>query len=155
MVVRSQPGRESYAAGRIRDQGCEEFLPLGRTDPRASPRPLFPSYLFARSRHTPDLHWLRTTYGVSQIVMAAGEPARVTDATICRIRQMASNDGVIALPGASKFAPGQLVRITEGSFEGYAGTYHEKQSHNRAMIHLPMLGGVSCVLIDEDHLEAA
>lgn len=114
---------------------------------------LFPRYVFLRA--DPGEHSLapvRSTRGVAGLVRFAGEPARVPDSVIERIRQrMGQDDGCVHL-SAPEYAPGQPVRVTEGPLMGWEGVFMAAEGADRVRLMLELLGSVREVVLPREQL---
>lgn len=162
--VHSKPRAESLAVEHLQRQGYECFLPRivrrvaslrAGGSRRRTIEPLFPRYLFVQADpNVQSLAAIRSTRGALGLVRFAGEPARVTDDLIARLRRDADPQGVIVL-AAPEFHPGDEVSIVDGPFAGLRGVYAQRQGQFRVMVLLRMLGGEQSVLLDADSLQAA
>lgn len=114
---------------------------------------LFPRYVFLRA--DPDqcsLAPVRSTRGVAGLVRFAGEPARVPDAVIERIRQrMGADDGYVHL-SAPEYVPGQAVRVTEGPLMGWDGVFMAAEGADRVRLLLDLLGSPREVVLPRAQL---
>lgn len=172
IAVRTKPNREAWAGENIFRQGYKFYLPrfkervISKKTRRLEwvVRPLFPGYIFV---FTPGpWRWLTGTFGVSTVVCVGDTPAPLPKGTVEKIKRGEGDDGYIILPGTprpSKFRPGQLVRITEGPFQGYEGAVDEQffglhqgsTSQQRIGVLLNLLGRRTPVLVGEESLETA
>lgn len=99
---------------------------------------LFPTYLFVRviERWYP-VAW---TPGVTRLLMAGDQPARLPEKIVDQIRKREVG-GFVKLPAKPKFQKGDHVRITHGSFQGQIGLYDGMTSKQRERVLLQLLGG--------------
>ncbi|MBS0457763.1 MAG: hypothetical protein JSS44_10590 [Proteobacteria bacterium] len=159
--VRSKPRAETLAVEHLQRQGYECFLPriarrsvlarLGR--PRAVIEPLFPRYLFVRADpNVQSLAAIRSTRGAVGLVRFAGEPARVADDLIKRLRRDADAQGVI-VRSVPDFQRGDAVRVLDGPFAGLRGVYAQPRGEDRAVVLLQLLGGQQRVLLNATVLQ--
>ena len=64
-------------------------------------------------------------------------------------------DGLIDLPQAPKFRPGDRLRVTRGPFAGHVGLYAGMKPHERVEVLLAILGGSQRVTLSADAVEQA
>ena len=119
-VAQSQVGREPFALDRLERAGFEVYLPRIKVRDRARGiriLALFPSYLFVRIAE----QWqpITKTMGVSRLLLAGDEPARLPDSALAEIKAREVK-GFIRLPA---LAPGQKVQILRGSLQGHIAIY--------------------------------
>lgn len=159
--VHSKPRAETLAAEHLLRQGYECFLPrilrrvalprAGRS--RCVVEPLFPRYLFVQADpNVQSLAAIRSTRGALGLVRFAGEPARVTDDLIARLRRDADAQGVI-VRSIPDFQAGDAVHVMDGPFAGLRGVYAQPCGEDRAVVLLQMLGGQQRVLLDATVLQ--
>jgi len=101
-----------------------------------------------------DITWIKSTYGVVNIVTFGSEPAALRDGIVCQIRKMEQN-GFVVLPEKPKYVEGQHVHLWRGTFAGRSGIYSHPLTHGRRVVYLNFLGGQATVIVDEEELEAA
>jgi transcription antitermination factor NusG len=132
-VVRTKTQQELWAAKNVRQQGEEPWLP------RISHREvLFPGYLFVWS--TGRWRFLRSTYGVLDIIMTGERPAMLPLSEIERIRAMEGDSGFVVLPPRPAFVPGQSVEVAEGLFMGEVGLCEGMLPNDRVRVLLEAMG---------------
>lgn len=158
-AVLTKSRSEAIAQEHLRRQGYHCLFPrLGRVlrTARGIERrieSLFPRYVFLRA--DPDersLAPVRSTRGVAGLVRFAGEPARVPDSVIERIRQrMSEVDGLVHL-SAPEYVPGQKVRVTEGPLMGWEGVFMAANGADRVRLMLDLLGSVREVVLPRAQL---
>ena len=138
---------EKKVDGLLRQRGVESFLPLVSRQSqwhdrkKTVARPLFPSYVFARS--TLDALGLAlSTPGVATVVRTAGEPTPIPDQEIENVRRFAA--ALSSTEAQPELVPllerGQRVRIISGPFEGVEATVVEQRGRQRVLLGLPALG---------------
>lgn len=113
--------------------------------------PLFPGYVFV---YIVD-QWraLLSTYGVSGLLLSAGEPAKVPADVVDNIKAR-EVDGVVVL-SKSRFYVGQQVQVKSGPLGYELGTIHEGQrDRDRVKVLLNLLGRSCVVAVEEDNLVA-
>ena len=141
----SKPRLEQLAQQNLQRQGYQCFLPLIakqkliRGKARIVNEPLFGRYLFVRTDPAEGrgLGPVRSTPGMSGLVMFNGQPQQVPDALIDAItRRLTLADS----EPQSLFNPGDKVRIVEGSFQGLEAIYAADAAEDRAYLLLDLLG---------------
>ncbi len=139
-VIHTKPREERRALFNLEQQQFDCYLPLLKVEKIRQRRlqcveePLFPRYLFIRlDMSDQGQNWatLRSTKGVSRLVMFGDRPARLEDDWV---------DGMRAMERQRQespevlFSPGDKVRITEGPFVGLEGVFHLKDAEQRVLI---------------------
>ena len=121
--LRSQPKREHFAAGHLRQiEGVEVFLPRirfkrsRRQGPVWVTEALFPNYLFARFCWKTSLRIVNHAPGVSGVVHFGSRWPTVLDAVMDELHSHFANDAIHVIP--DKLSPGDAVRISGGVFHG-------------------------------------
>ncbi|MFT3807406.1 transcription termination/antitermination protein NusG [Arenimonas sp.] len=158
-AVLTKSRSEAIAQEHLRRQGYDCLFPrlsrVFRTARGIERRieSLFPRYVFLRADPGErSLAPVRSTRGVAGLVRFAGEPARVPDSVIDRIRQrMAETDGFVHL-SAPDYAPGQAVRVTEGPLMGWEGVFMAAEGADRVRLLLELLGSAREVVLPRQQL---
>ncbi len=144
--LRSQPKHEHIAAGHLRQlTGIEVFLPRIRFK-RATVRgamwtteALFPGYLFARFDWPGELRAVRHAHGVSGIVHFGDRWPTIADPIIAELRAALGPEELRVLD--APLAPGDVVKITDGSLRGMLAVVAQLQSgRNRVAVLMDFLG---------------
>ncbi len=162
-VVHTKPRQEALACEHLQRQSFEVYLPMFKAmkpprrrsgGPHARPgagaatvptdlivrEPMFPRYLFLRpSRATQSLSTVRSTYGVSRLVMFGAEPARVPQALVDGIRQAEAARENADLAQISPFRAGMPVRLTDSPLRGLEALVHAV-AKDRVTLLLEILG---------------
>jgi transcriptional antiterminator RfaH len=152
-----QPRHEHLALCTLGLAGYETYLPRLRQHRVSHGRkiesrpPLFPGYLFVLI----ELQWhaARWSPGVMRLVLDSGVPARVPDRVIDEIRSR-ERGGLVDLPKAPRFKPGDRVRVWHGPFAGHVGLYTGMKPRERVEVLLAILGGSHRVELRADAVEA-
>lgn len=153
ILVKTKPRQEHWAKRNVENQGCEAFLPLYRDFNKEKIRkptelkPLFPSYLPVKIQG--QFHFLKSTFGVSHIVMTAGEPAIIRPEIILDLKMRQAKDGTIEVP-QHRFDLGQEVRFKRGAFADAIGRFSGMCGKDRVRVLL----GVLNIVVDDFLLEA-
>jgi transcriptional antiterminator RfaH len=135
-VVQTETQREHFVRMMLMREGYHTYMPRIRIKKRVVP--LFPSYIFAIviDRWYP----IKNTIGVTKVLLAGEEPARIPDKIIAAIKGMEVG-GVVRLPKPEKLLkPGAKVQIVRGSFQGSIGIYDGASGKERERVLLDLLG---------------
>lgn len=118
-VVKTKPKKEKDVLHQLERLPGEPFLPLIQGP--VSPKPLFPSYLFARMNlGDPYLHrMVRYTKGVSRILGDSEGPQPVSDIIVETLREKCLRGSIIERD--LLFKPGDQVRIKRGLLRDLIG----------------------------------
>jgi transcriptional antiterminator RfaH len=153
ILVKTKPRQEHWAKKNIENQGCEAFLPLFRDNNKEKIRkplelkPLFPSYLPVKISGA--WNFLKSTYGVSHVVMTAGYPAIFPPQEIDKLKRMQARDGTIEVP-QHRFDLGQEVRFKRGPLADTIGRFCGLSGKERVKVLL----GCLTVIVPDYLLEA-
>ena len=161
-LLYAKPHQEETAKIQLSRQGYGVYLPMiQHTRKRGARRrmtyvePLFPRYLFIHlDTCTDDWGPIRSTVGVSTLVRFGKEPALVPDDLIGLLRSRESESGLHVRTGLEFYA-GQVVCVTHGALQGYAGIFVAGSGRERAVVLLDILGRKVRASMDLDRLEAA
>lgn len=143
-VVMTKPGREMQAKDNLEVQGMCTYLPLmNREFIRGESRqikavPLFSRYLFLLhdAQAKAMAHTIRSTRGVSQLLMTGESPA-IVDAKIVNAIQSLEDDTQNV--GQSYFKSGDPVQVISGPFNGLEGIYAVDDGELRSMVLLEIM----------------
>jgi transcriptional antiterminator RfaH len=144
--LRSQPKHEHIAAAHLRQlAGVEVFLPRIRFK-RATVRgavwtteALFPGYLFARFTWPSDLRAVQHARGVSGIVRFGDRWPTIAAEVIADLRTALGPEELRVLD--TPLAPGDVVRIADGSLRGLLAVVAQVQSsRDRVAVLMEFLG---------------
>ncbi len=179
-VVHTKPRQESLAREHLLRQEFEVYLPLfkvfkaprrgragggriatpgGAADGPASGQqaltanePMFPRYLFLRpSRPTQSLSSVRSTQGVSRLVMFGNQPARIAQPLIDGIRQAEAARARAELAQISPYRPGMPVRLQDPALGGLQALV-QAVSRDRVTLLLEILGRPQLVSVDFERI---
>ena len=141
-LIHTKIRQEVVALSNLERQGYRCFLPLFNAEKlrrgklQVVQEALFPRYLFiGLDTDTQSQSWspIRSTLGVSRLVMFGHTPGRVDDTLIERL-QAQHNALAQAL-----FQPGDPVTITQGPFAGLEAIYQMTCGEERVMVLLDIL----------------
>ena len=143
-LVYSKPRQECCSLENLERQGFECFLPLISVEKLRRKvivvlqEPLFPRYLFIRldaSQEGRSWNPIRSTTGVSRLVIFGQVPAKVDDQLVETIRSSVSDASV----RQRHFEPGEIVRINDGPFAGLEAVYQMPDGEARVMVLIDIL----------------
>jgi len=155
-AVVSKPRQEQIALENLQRQGFECFLPMAenpfqryRKKNRKIVEPLFPRYLFLRAiAQFQNLAPVRSTQGVISMVRFGTELAVIPERIIKSIKQRIEPDtGLIKIQPVT-IQTGDTVQLFDGPLTGLNGIVQEKNSKNRALILMEILGRPTRVEVD-------
>lgn len=135
-VAQCETQRESVARLLLMRASFETYAPRIRSK-AGKVLLLFPSYLFVRV--IDQFYPIMWTPGVTRVLMAGDQPARLPEKIVDQIRKREIG-GFVKLPSKAKFQKGDQVRITRGSFQGQIGLYDGMTSKQRERVLLELLG---------------
>ena len=146
-VVYTQAQSEAKAAGHLRRQGFNVYLPEYyklRRHARKKERiksPLFSRYLFVALDMTKD-RWraINSTIGVSHLICCGDRPRFVSEKVIAGIRDREDKSGIVALNVVDDFKSGDSVQIQSGAFCDQIGILDCVTSEERVRVLLNLLG---------------
>ena len=141
-AVITKPSREVFAAGNLKDQGYEPYLPLCIEPGREGP--LLPRYLFIQPPENVALRPVDNTPGVSRLMRGvSGNPLKVPQFEIDRMKAGEDATGKINLvkpPEHLTYESDQELRITDGPFAGHIGIYKGLVGKDRVKLFLDLIG---------------
>lgn len=146
-VIWTESRAEKKVEARIAALGLSPWLPTVKERHRWSDRwrdvvcPLFPGYLFARSRSV-EWHKVLGTPGVLTVVKREGRPALIADAFVAGLRDAIERQGAAPEPIAEvvDYLPGDEVVVQEGPLIGVRGVVRELRSGRRLVIWVSEIG---------------
>ena len=149
VALKTKPRSEFWAAENVSRQGLEYYLPRvqvsGKSPDAERVEPLFPTYLFVRI--IDQWIFLRSTFGVQDVVMRGDLPATLSEAEIGWIRGLENDEGLVALPDRGRFSSGEHLRVRRGPFAELSGVCDGMKSEERVYVLLRVLGGETRVEI--------
>ncbi|CAM5188386.1 Transcription antitermination protein RfaH [Castellaniella defragrans] len=151
-----KPTRRSAARARHLAGIVQSAAPQAASDgPDSGPpgvqvvhEPMFPRYLFLRpTRATQSLSVVRSTLGVSRLVMFGQHPAVLADAAIQGIRQAEDLREAATLDKISPYEPGMAVRLLDPAFSGLRALV-QAVSRDRVTLLLEILGRPQSIQVE-------
>jgi len=144
-LVHTKPRQEQCALQNLEQQGFQCYLPmisrekLVRGALNVQEEPLFPRYLFIRlGQGASAQSWspIRSTRGVSRLVVFGTEPAKVDGLLIDTLR---ANEELERGAPAHLFSQGERVQIVDGAFASLEGIYQMAEGERRVMVLIELL----------------
>ena len=143
-VVATKPHGEFQAKKHLEAQGMCTYLPIiyheviRRGSRLVKSVPLFSRYLFLlnNTQAQASIHTIRSTRGVSHLLMADEHPAIAKGDLIDAIRSFADNT---QRNNQNYFRPGDPVCIINGPFSGLEGVYQMDNGELRSMVLLEFM----------------
>lgn len=152
----TKPNAEAVAATHLERQGYQYYLPrIRQAKPGKAPsvEPLFRRYIFIFI--TERWYPLRSTRGISHLLMKDAGPSRVPESTIAGLRSRHDKDGFVQLTTPDKYQIGDKVRVEDGPFAGHIALYEGMAPHDRCQVLLSLMHRAVSVTLDERYLAAA
>lgn len=166
-VAHTKPRQESTAREQLLRQDFEVYLPLfkvfkklpsgtrrvaaaatGAAAALTAHEPMFPRYLFLRpTRPTQSLSVVRSTVGVSSLVMFGHQPAQLADAAVQAIRQAETLREAADINQISPFQAGMSVQIQDSPLAGIQALV-QAVSKDRVTLLLNILGRPQTVQVE-------
>ncbi len=152
-VVASQPKAERTAHAELHRRGFEAYLPLltvRRPNRHYHIGPLFPGYLFVRTRLDRPWNPIRLCPGVFSLLSVDGIPSICPDAVLDALRA-SERLRATPTPPSALWAPGTPCRLATGAFAGHDAVVTEV-GHDSARVALMMFGHLRTVSVPLDCL---
>jgi transcriptional antiterminator RfaH len=144
-LVHTKPRQEGCALQNLEQQGYECYLPTLATEKlfqgalRMFEEPLFPRYLFIRlGQSNSAKSWapIRSTKGVSRLVVFGNQPAKVDNGLVDCLREQ---EGVRRERPQRLFVVGDKVRLAKAPFIDIEGIYQMPDGERRVMVLIEFL----------------
>ncbi|MEJ2452275.1 MAG: transcription/translation regulatory transformer protein RfaH [Gammaproteobacteria bacterium] len=160
-VVHTKPRQENVAVENLERQGFTTYCPLTVQAKRLRQRwhkvlePLFPRYLFVKLNiETDDISPIRSTQGVVGLVRFGREVASIPEIVVDAIRdkeqEMRSENNQYPC-----WQKGDELEILDGPFSGLKGIFLKKESFERVLLLLDILGQESRFSVPVHYLAAS
>ncbi len=160
-LLSSKPHKDELAELQLANQGYEVYRPLAQRLRKRRGKmvktieSLFPRYMFiCLDRLTDNWAPIRSTIGVSKIVVFGNNPAVVADELIVALRAEESALGSKAID-LDRFKRDDAVLITEGPFKGISGRFLSYDGEERAMVLLEIMRSKTQLVISPANLMAS
>jgi len=158
-AVHTKPAREEIAAETLKSLEMPVLLPRLKTTRRIRGKvrrvikPLFPGYLFARFHPATQLHLVRYSRGVHDVICGGLIPIPIDDVVIEDVAARLDNDDAVEIKHT--FRPGETVAIRSGPFQGLSGVFErELEGQGRVVILLEALHQAR-LLLEKECVETA
>ena len=144
-LAHTKPRQEALALQQLQQQGYPCYLPTLRVEKVRQgalvvvQEPLFPRYLFIQlGEEASARSWgpVRSTRGVSKLVMFGQQPARVDDALVAELR---AREALQEAQPLRQFVPGDRVQLVDGAFAGVEGVFQHADGERRVMVLIELL----------------
>ncbi len=152
-VIRTKPRQEQVALENLQRQDYRCFYPrIKQMQRRRGKRQLciealFPGYLFVKlNLDVTNTAPIRSTRGVTGLVMFGTEIRPIADEVISAIQGKADQLGIIE-DDQAEFRAGQQVRIESGAMQGLEAIFQQKSGQDRAILLLNLMGAERTVEI--------
>lgn len=161
-VIWTESRAEKKVEARIAALGLSPWLPTVKERHRWSDRwrdvvcPLFPGYLFARTRSV-EWHKVLRTPGVLTVVKREGRPALLADAFVAGLRDAIERNGAAPerVAEVKDYRRGDEVIVQEGVLKGVRGVVRERRSGRQLVIWVAEIGRGVAVTIGQVLVKAA
>jgi len=158
VLIYTKAKEEKKANENLQKQGFKTFLPLiaptNKNSEFKSLVPVFPRYLFAQINFEMD-NWIsiKSSYGVSHIVMFSEKFTTVPDNVIQLIQDKLDEDGIYKEEISSmEFKKGDELKIKEGHFAGINAIFLSNKSKDRVMLLLKLLNTTVSVEVTRSNI---
>ena len=174
-VAYTQARQEHVAAANLEWQHYNVYLPLFKTirkaarrndervgagaqdpvrsAPHAAHEAMFPRYVFFQPRDAKQsIGPVKSTRGVSFVLMFGGQPATIQEPLIQEIRALEELRNRASLETLSPFQPGRRARLVDPRLSGLEGLI-QAVSKDRVTLLLSILGRDKTVQVDHQQLE--
>jgi transcriptional antiterminator RfaH len=160
-VVQTRPRSENKAALHLQRQGFEVYLPRylkRRSHARKVdfvPAPLFPQYVFvAVDLQTQRWRAVNSTVGVTRLICHGQLPVEVRSCVVDSLRHRHDAQGFVR-QHRHVLTPGQKIRVRDGAFSDFLGSFESMNDGERVAVLLDLLGRKVRVMLSADVIEAA
>lgn len=143
-VIQTKTNSEILAIKQLNNQGFNTYCPMYRMESlrgrqvKIKKAPLFPRYVFieANEHAKNKIHTIRSTYGVSLLLKIGEIPTKVSAEIIQKLREIESEN---INNTRSYFKTGEVVKITEGLYEGLEAIFDMDDGLERVVVLLNIL----------------
>lgn len=140
LVIHTKSSEEIRAEVNLKNQGFETYLPMHKKEVLRGKStknilsPLFPRYLFLkykRSKITPNIGLIRSTFGVHQMLKIHEKPLEVKDEIIIALK---TREDLEKCNLESYFKGGDRVIIKTGPFKDIEAIFQCEDKEKRAVL---------------------
>lgn len=153
-VVQTKPKKETAVFSQLLRANYEIFLP--KMQGVASPKPLFPSYVFLHAdfENSQTHRQVQFTRGVRRVLGDAEGPRAIPDHIVETIRERTRDGSLIELD--LLFRQGDAVRVKKGILQDLVGIIEQNLSdEKRVRVLFRWLNGTMRAVLKYTHLEKA
>jgi len=157
-VVHTKLQAEAKAIKQLTNQGFITYCPMYRKECLITHQinikttPLFPRYTFiqADNHAQKNIHTIRSTYGVSQLLKIGEVPTHVPNQVILNLKKIE----IAQIQNTeSYFKVGENVKILKGLYKGLEAIYHLDDGLKRSVVLLNILNKETPFYINKQQLE--
>ena len=145
-LIYTKPHQEERAKENLENQGFETFLPMISYEKKSqtksfSLKPMFPRYLFITVNAERDnWHLIKSTRGVSHLVLFDNKFAAVPNAVIEFIKTRVNNHSIVKQKVTRQlFQKGDKLVINKGIFQGKEAIFFSKTGKERVKVLLKLM----------------
>ncbi len=151
---------EQVVYDQIAQKKLDAFLPKIKKLTRRKDRktiievPLFPGYLFVKSRTDPACQLVALkTLGAVRFLGNHQGPIPVPETQIHSLQLLTASECDVVTGACSRLTQGDPVMVMEGPMAGAKGEFIQYRGKSRIIIKIPLLGQYAGVEIDENKVE--
>jgi len=156
-VVQTKPKAELTAMQNLKNQGLTSYCPMFKKECsrgrqlKVNTHPLFPRYVFvkANSAAQQNIHVIRSTFGVSQLLKIREVPTKISCKLIHEIKLMESEK---FSETQTDFMPGDHVRIKKGLYQNLEAVFQMNDGLERAVVLLSIINKPTPLRIEKHAL---
>ena len=160
LVVYTKSQKETLAHDHLERQGFLTYCPVHKKEIKYKSKtkikslPLFPRYLFIQANEIAlkKIHLIRSTLGVSSLILRDGKPIYVKDEILDAIRHA---EKVYLGQVETLFNAGDRVIINEGIYKDIEAIYQNNDGLERAVLLLNLLQKDAELTIKTRHIRKA
>ena len=156
-VFYTNPRAEKAVSKNLVDKGYEVFLPLQKKlkiwknrQRRYVDEPLFPSYIFIKTRSS-DIYNILKTYGICKCIIFEKNPCAIPNKDIEAIRIMIQSEEVTS--SNNDFNEGEKVLVIRGPLTGYEGTLFNQKGKNKFGIQIKGINLIASIDISIEDIQ--
>mgnify|MGYP006090980357 CR=1 FL=1 len=158
-LVYTKAREEERAKKNLENQGFETFLPMIAYEKISQPKsyslkPMFPRYLFIIINVERDnWHLIKSTRGVSHVVLFGSKFAAVPNAVIEFIKTRVNNHSIVKQKVTRQlFQKGDKLVIKKGIMKGKEATFFSKTGKERVKILLKLMNEIVMAELPEHNI---